>query len=300
MLKIIKNRLKLLKNPKNIYESNYLLLIMLKHLFVFPLDVYCNYNKNKYSLNFNKRGIILPTIIIIYTVYNSINYIKIIYDLNFDIHFLYSFIQIFVNILLICVLYSINFLLVSNLRLYLNKIWTFDQFFSKAELIQFHKNLGVCHYSAFTIVLLVFISTVFRIQKFSLYMICEYLIAEIPFINMFFVIYCHFICTLILKQRFKLISNKLHIYNDNKLNLINSDILSNLKLSSDLCDVIEDVNRNFGATYSCAVTGALILIIMKLFYTIHFLSASSVVFILWNFFENIIVFLVIFSNLYEC
>lgn len=113
MLQNIKHRFHFISNPKDIYEANYLLLLILKHLFYFPFSIKLDNNGCVLRADFNRFFIPLCIIMLVlwqvaediwnYAYQNEISKI-------FNVVFCISVLQMFSIISSILVCYLLTFL----------------------------------------------------------------------------------------------------------------------------------------------------------------------------------------------
>lgn len=310
MFNKIKNRLKMIKQPQNIYESNYLLFIMLKYFFVFPLNV--SFRDNRHILFFDKKRIIFPiTIIILTTCGITDAFISILTLQSFKIYHLYAIFQDFTGANSIYVIYLSGFTVPQKLASYFSRIRSFEYLFPRNKDALTYKKMQTYHLLV-AATILVYIFIFFHAKMFwyitPTLKLLMLLIQPIPFFNIVLVIYCHLSLVLIIKQRISLLKQNIKqyckMYNSRADNFLQTGnkILDSLKVMVDLFDVMEDINSNFGILLSSALTSAFICITMNFYFCLTFWTQhTDTIDIAFIFFLEFVIILTIFIiNCFLC
>lgn len=307
MFKKIKIGVGFLKQPNNVYEENHLLLMMLRHCFVLPLKI-CTSDEHKQTLIFSRNRIILPVFVIVTIIYLFVEEIRnsSYFDASYTVMLVYDFLDNFARFNSICVLYLISFSLVTKLEGFFNEVWLLDNTLITCENLTIYRKTKIRH-AVVVVVLIVPIIRELRnfIPIYNFTSLSDFyisMILRIPFINMFLAIYCHLSLVVILYQRFNLIASNIEIVDRaRKLDAERkAKLLINLKMFSNLCDVIEHVNYNFGALFASALTSAIIWMIKLTFMKIkNFENFNIFDFVIFNW-KTITLFITLFTHFYMC
>lgn len=251
IVKTIKFRIKTIIDPKNVYEANYILFIILRHLNIFPMKISINHNLN-HSLQFDTRRLLLY---IIFALTNlSLDATLFWQGLTNDssIHKTTQLITtcsctVFSALLLI----RLTFFKIDTLNNIFMNLLRLDYDFQAVELKMVHKLTLYFHLIIITFILFFHIPVLvvfFKLTFFHYIMILMYHVSlMVPFTNATLIMYFYFTLILMLYLRLKLLSNRFKKNFDHP-----KYIFVHAKIFNNICDVAELINLNISVLLNAA------------------------------------------------
>lgn len=280
MLNNIKNRLKIITDPKDIYESNYLLFLVLKSFFYLPLSITFQQN-SRITLQTDYKNCLVSLSIIIYILWKIVediaNY-SYRNDVNplYNVIFIASAMQVFSIISSILVCYILAFTRTKNFFKIICALKILDDKINDGKIAELIQKLGSAHKIIFVLFFVfacyVTIVIILMSPQMEVNFIVQFLlIGFIPFINVALTNYHYITIIFISRQRFGLIADRIEevYHKNNNSTWINQE--SHFKINhylnsyNLLLDVIEKFNENFGALISSAIVASYIWIIVYIF-----------------------------------
>lgn len=268
MFEIFKKKVKFLIHPKDIYEANYFLFALLRNFYVYPLKLTFESNYEKYKLLFDRKQLYIPFFAMLFITFEIFVQLK---ASDISLSTLLHFISI-------DIFYPLGFFVVAKLEKVLNKILLLDKYFNNSERILLYKSTKYRHFFILIFVLLI----IFYHMKpytalessLSILGVLFFVHTIVPFINIFLIIYCHLNLVRALNLRLSLATTKLELIFQNILNNNNmqksnkSEIVQNLEIISNICDIVEDINCDFGAIIIIAICGFLTWLAQPIFFSV--------------------------------
>lgn len=257
-----KKNKQIVQNPRNVYETNFILCLLLKYNFILPIQI--NLEKNKISLD--KIFLCIQCIIIFFIIFDVVSYLYTFgLGLNDNLVNIIECIQNMFLIISIVILPSLGFFIITKLELFFNKILVFDKYFNEAECILLHKLTNRRHIYIFVLFFIsqihLMIFNLITLDYFIFYDVCfTYFTICFPVHNIFMVSYSHVNLVFLINERLQLLINKIEIKcQKNKCYFEKcSELLEELNIINALCDIMNEFNSNFGIIISNTIIAGFI------------------------------------------
>lgn len=310
MLKQIK---KITQNPENIYETNFVLCILLKYLFIFPIKI----NLKNHKINLNRTFLIIQLLTIIFIISNI--FLNLYTDglgLIFNKVNIIGLFQ-YITIIISTVILSIScFSVVTKLDIFFYKIFIFDKYFNKAEVTSLnkiinHRNIYIFIFILLSQTYLTIFECVYGDNITFYHMYYSYVTIIFPVHNIFLVTYSQVNFVYMINQRLQLISDRIKIkYEVYKLYSLDNNLIDTkfdkveLQMISILCDIIDEFNYGFGTVIYTAIISGFITVVYFTYVVFSYLLYDHIlwhyiIYYLWLSIEAIVMIFLLFNECYK-
>lgn len=293
--------------PKNIYEANYPILILLSNLGMFSFKIKrCN---REIQMIKHRKRIIIPTVFLVILTYIFFDYMltkRIVFDqivISKNIFYVIFLTQMGSGIICLLVFFPFSDFYFNIYLTFYKNIEIVDKCFMQKdirEILTIVKKYNLI--TTFLGLFFVFsISIHFGLATVDFKLCFGYFI---PFIKILAMTYAYVNMVYNLRQRFRYINNtvdytlasiekRYNINNDPlrlKINITELKLKNCINMHSKLCDLLDDINDGFGVAVTVCVLALFIFILVDIFTRLTFLisnkntllSRNMIFGILWN------------------
>lgn len=290
------NKMQFLLNPKDVYASNYLLFLIMRYFYIYPVKISFD-DDSKYKLTFDRQRLKIPCLIMLFVTIGVLIQSQEISSLKGEFNALniYASIQCVAIFFSTCLSYIFGFFAVKKFENFFNDILILDQCFNDSECCALWKTPKFINIPVFILVLTSYIYSIYSIfflEKSLSFSVCfAYFYTVVSLNNIFLTIYCHICIAFLLKQRFHLVIRNLKnllliLTFESQINLNTSEyssimvkqIFTNLEMISNICDIVEKINHDFGVIISSSIAGAIVWIVLLVFLSTEFYGRISKLF----------------------